>query len=35
MATNLQIRPDEISALLKQQILDSRIDIDVYESGTV
>ncbi|MYF17527.1 MAG: F0F1 ATP synthase subunit alpha, partial [Gemmatimonadetes bacterium] len=35
MATNLQIRPDEISALLKQQILDSRTEIDVYESGTV
>ena len=35
MATNLQIRPDEISALLKQHILDSRIEIDVYESGTV
>jgi len=35
MATNLQIRPDEISALLKQQILDSKSDLDVYESGTV
>ena len=35
MATNLQIRPDEISALLKQQILDSKTEIDVYESGTV
>ena len=35
MATNLQIRPDEISALLKKQILDSKSDIDVYESGTV
>ena len=35
MATNLQIRPDEISALLKQQILDSKAEIDVYESGTV
>ncbi|MDE2721924.1 MAG: F0F1 ATP synthase subunit alpha, partial [Gemmatimonadota bacterium] len=35
MATNLQIRPDEISALLKQQILGSRTEIDVYESGTV
>ncbi len=35
MATNLQIRPDEISALLKQQILDSQIEIDVYESGRV
>jgi len=35
MATNLQIRPDEISALLKQQILDSKTDIDVYERGTV
>lgn len=35
MATNLQIRPDEISALLKQQILDSKSEIDVYERGTV
>ena len=35
MATNLQIRPDEISALLKQQILYSQIEIDVYESGRV
>jgi F-type H+-transporting ATPase subunit alpha len=35
MATTLQIRPDEISAILKQQILDARRDIDVYETGTV
>ncbi len=35
MATNLQIRPDEISVLIKQQILESKAEIDVYESGTV
>lgn len=35
MATNLQIRPDEISALLKRQILELQSEIDVYESGSV
>jgi F-type H+-transporting ATPase subunit alpha len=35
MATNLQIRPDEISEILKQQILKSKRDVDVYETGTV
>jgi len=35
MATNLQIRPDEISEILKQQILESKSDVDVYETGTV
>jgi F-type H+/Na+-transporting ATPase subunit alpha len=35
MATNLQIRPDEISEILKQQILESKRDVDVYETGTV
>ena len=35
MATNLQIRPDEISAILKQQILEARREVDVYETGTV
>ena len=35
MATNLQIRPDEISDILKRQILESDREIDVYETGTV
>ncbi len=35
MATNLQIRPDEISDILKQQILEARREVDVYETGTV
>ena len=35
MATDLQIRPDEISGILKQQILESKRDVDVYETGTV
>ena len=35
MSTNLQIRPDEISDILKQQILEARHDVDVYETGTV
>jgi F-type H+-transporting ATPase subunit alpha len=35
MATNLQIRPDEISEILKKQILGSTRDVDVYETGTV
>ncbi len=35
MAMNLQIRPDEISDILKDQILDSKREIDVYETGTV
>lgn len=35
MATNLQIRPDEISKILKKQILESTRDVDVYETGTV
>ena len=35
MAMNLQIRPDEVSDILKQQILESERDIDVYETGTV
>jgi F-type H+-transporting ATPase subunit alpha len=35
MATDLQIRPDEISEILKQQILESKRDVDVYETGTV
>jgi F-type H+-transporting ATPase subunit alpha len=35
MATNLQIRPDEISEILKKQILESTRDVDVYETGTV
>ena len=35
MAMNLQIRPDEISNILKDQILDSKREIDVYETGTV
>ena len=33
MATNLQIRPDEISDILKRQILESEREIDVYETG--
>ena len=35
MAMNLQIRPDEVSDILKQQILEAERDIDVYETGTV
>ena len=35
MATDLQIRPDEISEILKQQILEAKRDVDVYETGTV
>ena len=35
MATNLQIRPDEISDILKQQILEASREVDVYETGTV
>jgi F-type H+-transporting ATPase subunit alpha len=35
MATSLQIRPDEISEILKRQILESKREIDVYETGTV
>lgn len=35
MATNLQIRPDEITEILKKQILESTRDVDVYETGTV
>jgi F-type H+/Na+-transporting ATPase subunit alpha len=35
MATDLQIRPDEISDIIKQQILESKREIDVYETGTV
>ncbi|MDA0745811.1 MAG: F0F1 ATP synthase subunit alpha [bacterium] len=32
---NLQIRPDEISSILKRQIQDAELEIDVYETGTV
>ena len=35
MATDLKIRPDEISEIIKQQILESKREIDVYETGTV
>ena len=35
MAMNLQIRPDEISDILKRQILESQREIDIYETGTV
>ncbi len=35
MAINLQIRPDEVSDILKRQILDAEREIDVYETGTV
>ena len=35
MAMNLQIRPDEISDILKRQILEAERTMDVYESGTV
>lgn len=35
MATHLQIRPDEISEILKRQILESKREIDVFETGTV
>ena len=32
---NLRIRPDEVSDVLKRQILEAEREIDVYESGTV
>ena len=35
MAINLQIRPDEISDILKRQILDADREMDIYEMGTV
>ncbi len=35
MAINLQIRPDEVSDILKRQILEAERAIDVYETGTV
>ena len=35
MAMNLQIRPDEVSDIIKRQILEFRREIDVYETGTV
>ena len=35
MATPLRIRPDEISDILRRQILESKREIDVYETGTV
>ena len=35
MAMNLQIRPDEISDILKRQILEAERTMDVYETGTV
>ena len=35
MAMNLQIRPDEVSDILKRQILEAEREIDVYETGTV
>ena len=35
MAINLQIRPDEISDILKRQILEADREMDIYEMGTV
>jgi F-type H+-transporting ATPase subunit alpha len=31
----LEIRADEVSALLKQQVLDFKREVDIYETGTV
>ncbi|MDP6699152.1 MAG: F0F1 ATP synthase subunit alpha, partial [Candidatus Latescibacteria bacterium] len=35
MATETMVQPDEISQILKQQLLGFEKDIDVYETGTV
>ncbi|MBM3264362.1 MAG: F0F1 ATP synthase subunit alpha [candidate division Zixibacteria bacterium] len=36
MATDtLEVRADEVSALLKQQVLDFKREVDIYETGTV
>ena len=35
MATEAMVQPDEISQILKQQLLGFEKDIDVYETGTV
>lgn len=35
MADALDVRADEVSALLKKQILDFKREVDIYETGTV
>ena len=35
MAMNLQIRPDEVSDILRRQLQEAEREIDVYETGTV
>ena len=35
MATEAMVQPDEISQILKQQLLGFEKEIDVYETGTV
>ncbi|MEE3257627.1 MAG: F0F1 ATP synthase subunit alpha [Candidatus Latescibacterota bacterium] len=35
MATELMVQPDEISQILKQQLLGFEKEIDIYETGTV
>ncbi len=35
MATDAMVRPDEISQILKRQLLGFKKEIDVYETGTV
>ena len=35
MATDVMVQPDEISAILKKQLLGFEKEIDVYETGTV
>ena len=35
MATETMVQPDEISQILKQQLLGFEKEIDVFETGTV
>ena len=35
MATEAMVQPDEISQILKQQLLGFEKEVDVYETGTV
>ena len=35
MPTDAMVQPDEISQILKQQLLGFEKEIDVYETGTV
>ena len=35
MATEVMVQPDEISQILKQQLLGFEKEIDIYETGTV